>query len=88
MSNEKSQSEGRSFVSQGNSHDKQLICDSLLGLAYDHGEGELDDHMSCRETYSWLTNSKQMWTMQMIKRTKLCLSRYMKKNSKGSSDIF
>ena len=49
MSNDKSQSKGKSFVSQGNSQDKQLICDSLLGLAYDHGEGELGDHMSCRE---------------------------------------
>ena len=29
--------------SQGNSQDTQLICDSLLVLAYDHGEGELSD---------------------------------------------
>ena len=49
MSQCKCQDKGESLVSQGNSQDKQLMCDNLLGLAYDHGEGELVDNMSCRD---------------------------------------
>lgn len=30
-------------MNQGNCQDKQLICDSILDLAYDHGEEELCD---------------------------------------------
>ena len=51
MSNDKSQSKGKSSVSQGNSQDKHLICDSLLGLAYDNGEGELADHTSLKSFF-------------------------------------